>query len=116
MYDKRKTDGEEVVILSRVLPSEVNHGYERFTNKRVVEVNGKPVVNLRDVVRLIEEDPPGPFVVFKTEHDQVIVIDRTAAEADRDRIMAVYNITSDRSPDLVKAAGSAESLKLGLSD
>ena len=115
MYDKRKTDGEEVVILSRVLPSEVNHGYERFTDKRVVEVNGKPVVNLRDLMRLIEEDPPGPFVVFKTEHDQVIVIDRTAAEADRDRIMAVYNITSDRSPDLVKAAGSAESLKLGLS-
>ena len=63
----------------------------------------------------IEEDPPGPFVVFKTEHDQVIVTDRTTAEADRDRIMAVYNITSDRSPDLVKTTGAAESLKLSLS-
>jgi hypothetical protein len=115
MYDKRKAEGEEVVILSRILPSEVNHGYERFVDKRIVEVNGKPVGNLRDLVRLIEENPSGPFVVFKTEHDQVIAIDRVAAEADRARIMAVYNITSDHSPDLVKTAAAEESPKLSLS-
>jgi S1-C subfamily serine protease len=115
MYDRRKTEGEEVVILSRILPSEVNHGYERFVDKRIVEVNGNPIVNFRDLVRLIEEDPSGFFVVFKTEHDQVIAIDRVAAEADRARILAVYNATSDRSPDLVKTAAAEESPRLSLS-
>ena len=97
---KRSREDEEVVVIMKFLPSSANHGYERFTDKRIVEVNGKKIWNLRQLIQYVEDANDDPFVVFKTETNQVIVLDRSQVEKEQKEILETYRIPADRSPDL----------------
>jgi S1-C subfamily serine protease len=99
-------EGEEVVIIIKVLAGDVNNGYDDMVNTRVVEVNGKKIRNLEDLIRAVETDTENPFVVFETEHHQTIAIDRKKAEAAQAEILSIYRIAEDRSSDLKNAASS----------
>jgi S1-C subfamily serine protease len=98
--------GEEVVVIIKVLASDVNNGYGDMINTRVVEANGEKIRNLEGLIRAVETDTGNPFVAFKTEHHQTIVVDRKKAEAAHDEILSAYRIAEDRSPDLKEAASS----------
>jgi S1-C subfamily serine protease len=100
-------EGEEVVIIIKVLASDVNNGYDDMVNRRVAEVNGKKIRNLKDLVDFVETDTDKPLVVLKTVDDQTIAIDRKKAEAAHEEILSTYRIADDRSPDLKEAAGSS---------
>jgi S1-C subfamily serine protease len=97
-------EGEEVVVISKVLTSDLNNGYDDLVDSRIVEVNGNPILNLQDLIRTVETGTETPFVVFKTEHNQSIALDRKKSEAAQDEILATYRIAEDRSPDLKTAA------------
>jgi S1-C subfamily serine protease len=99
-------EGEEVVVIIKVLASDVNNGYDDMINTRVAEVNGEKIRNLEDLIRVVEQDTGNPFVAFKTEHHQTIVVDRKKAEAAHDEILSTYRIAEDRSPDLKEAAST----------
>jgi hypothetical protein len=97
---KPTREGEEVVVAIKVLPSDVNSGYEAFVDERIVEVNGDKVLNLRDLMRAVESNSGDRYVVFKTGSNEIIALDRTRVEAGQGEILATYEIPSDRSADL----------------
>jgi S1-C subfamily serine protease len=97
--------GEEVVIVIKVLADEINSGYENLVNDRIVEVNGKKILNLRDLIRAVEADSADPYVVFKTRDNDSIALDRRRAEASHAEILSTYRVTEDRSADLNAADG-----------
>jgi S1-C subfamily serine protease len=105
-------EGEEVVIIIKVLAGNFNNGYENLVNSRIMMVNGKEILNLQDLIRIVEAGTVAetgteePFVVFKTLEDRTIAIDRKRAEAAHDEILSIYRITEDRSSDLKTIASN----------
>jgi S1-C subfamily serine protease len=102
--------GEEVVIITKILPSNINNGYQEFVNDRIIEVNGQKILNLVELIKIIEGDPEDPFVVLKTESGRIIGLDRDEAQKEHRNILRSYRIASDRSADLELAA---ENLDIG---
>ncbi|MBW1717431.1 MAG: trypsin-like peptidase domain-containing protein [Deltaproteobacteria bacterium] len=101
LYNNKPTvKGEEAVIIVKILPSEVNNGYQEFVNERITEVNGKKIKNLWDLIRIVESGTEGRFVVFKNPLGNKIVLDRRMVEKEQDKILRTYRVPSDRSDDL----------------
>ena len=90
---------EEVVILIKVLPSELNTGYQDLVNQHIVEVNGQKISNLHELASIVDQSTD-EFIVFKTEHQQLIVLDQKQARAASRQVVQTYDIPTDRSPDL----------------
>ncbi len=91
--------GEEVVIIQKVLPAEINKGYEELQNRRIVEVNGRPIRNLKELVDFVETGAE-EFVVFTDQFDNQIVLERQKVKEEQERILSLYQVSSDRSDDL----------------
>lgn len=99
-----EAEGEEVVVILKVLSTEANEGYDRFAWWIVNEVNGEKVNNLRELVKIVEEETDKPFVVFRNKHGSTVVLDRNKATQSSAEILETYRISSDRSPDLQTSA------------
>jgi hypothetical protein len=99
-YGLPTTAEEQVIILSNVLPHNMNKGYQDLSECIISEVNGQKIHNLRSMVRIIEKITENPFVEFKTKEGIYIVLDRKAVEAAQDEILQRYDVPKDRSPDL----------------
>jgi len=102
-------EGEEVVVIIKVLASNLNNGYDDLVDSRIVEVNGKPIRNLQDLIRSVEKDAENPFVVFRTEGNQTIALDRKKSEAAHGNILSTYRIADERSSDLKSAVSNKAS-------
>lgn len=93
-------EGEEVVIITKILPSNINNGYQEFINDRIIEVDGKKILNLAELIKIVESNSRDPFIVFKTESGRIIALDRELAQQEHRNILKSYHIASDRSADL----------------
>ncbi len=93
---------EEVVLLIRVLASDVNLGYHENENLIIKKVNGKEISNLDELVTRVESTE-GEFVTFEDSNGRELVIERGLAGDTKPMILKTYRINSDRSDDLVKA-------------
>ena len=91
---------EEIVVLSKVLPAEVNSGYHDYHDFRIVSVNGKKVKNLKDLVEKVDQGKHSPFVEFQSAQGIQITLDRKKVKAAEKRIFEVYSVPADRSEDL----------------
>jgi S1-C subfamily serine protease len=111
-------EGEEVVIIIKVLAGDFNNGYEDLVNKRIRAANGKLIHNLQELIEAVETDTDEPLVIFKTGNNQTIAIDRKRAEAAHTQILSTYRVAKDRSPDLkvVASSKSADGRKMAGSD
>ncbi|RMG04583.1 MAG: PDZ domain-containing protein [Nitrospirae bacterium] len=98
-YKQKK--GEELVVAGKILPSEVNKGYENVLNDRIVKVNGEEILNLRDLIDKVEKGKNRPFTVFESEKGTRVIIDNRKAEETRDEIFKTYRVPADRSEDLI---------------
>jgi S1-C subfamily serine protease len=89
----------EIVILQKVLADKVNRGYHELESVRIVNVQGRRVRKLSDLVRVVDatEDE---FVVFETADQRQIVLDRQAAADRSETILRRYAVPADRSADL----------------
>ncbi len=87
--------GEEVVILSRVLPVEVNQGYHGTMDWQVSSVNGNKIKNLRELITAVEA-VKGPYVIFASESGIELVLDRKIVEAGQKQLFETYKIPKDR--------------------
>jgi hypothetical protein len=94
------TADEQVIILSNVLPHNVNKGYQNISEDIISEVNGQKIHNLQSMVHIILKSTENPFVEFKTKKGIYIVLDRKAVEAAQDEILQIYDVPKDRSDDL----------------
>ncbi len=95
---------EEVVIMTKVLDADINVGYNKHTDQRVVKVNGKKIINLTQMIAAIEAQGATDFIVFEMEKgDQLVLNNRRAAMIHGD-ILKTYGIVQDRSGDLLRLA------------
>ena len=102
LYQKgRQTvEGQQVVILSKTLPAEVNSGYHDVNDLHIIKVNGFKIHNLRALIRIIESKYNSPFVVFESRMGLKIVLERKRAENEQAKILKIYSVPADRSEDL----------------
>ncbi len=88
--DKRR----EIVVLTYVLPAEINLGYHRLGRLVISRFNGMSITRLADVVAAKALNPDGPFDVIEFEQDNpTVVIPRAELAAADARIAQVYGIS-----------------------
>ncbi len=90
----------EIVLLLRVLPSDINQGYHTTANWVIDRVNGKPIRDLKDLIRIVEQESEGPFVSFENRFGYRLILDKKKAIETGPEILSTYRIPADRSPDL----------------
>ncbi len=93
-------EGEQVVVILRVLAAEVNDGYQHTAHWVIERVNGRPILNMKELVRVIEKEDEEPFVVLESSRGRHIVLDRERAQESHPQVLATYRIAHDRSQDL----------------
>jgi hypothetical protein len=95
--DKLYVEKPEPVILTQVLPDEVNTFLTPYVHGVVEEINGVKIGKLADVkAALAKKNGNEPFVVVKLmEVNRPLVLRRDLAEAAHERIMKTYNIPED---------------------
>lgn len=92
-------EGEQVVVLLKVLATDVNEGYQDISNWVVDRVNGEKIWNMVDLVEKIEKSSE-PYIVLEDKYNKKIIIDRDKAINSSEDILEIYRIPSDRSNDL----------------
>lgn len=88
-----------VILLSRVMPDAINHGYKDMENSVVYSINGTPVNHMRHLIKLIESEQ-GPELKIITDYGNMIIINLALAKARNQHILDKYQIHVDRSADL----------------
>jgi hypothetical protein len=96
---------EQAIILSKVLAHDLNRGFENYEQSRITHLNGKKLLNMRDLVRRIETEKDSPFLVFTDKDGLQIVLNRERAAAAHREILDIYGVGADRSEDLAGAGG-----------
>jgi S1-C subfamily serine protease len=85
----------EVVVLTAILPDEVNSYLQGFQHSIVDEVNGVKIKTLKDVSEALAKKE-GEFVVIKLlEKNRPLVLKRTLAEEAHPKIMQTYDVRED---------------------
>ena len=68
---------KEIVILSHVIPADINLGYHSLRQEVVKSVNGKTITCLQDVLEAQKLNPDSRYDVIEFEHSNpTVVIDR----------------------------------------
>ncbi|OPL19641.1 MAG: hypothetical protein AVO35_10050 [Candidatus Aegiribacteria sp. MLS_C] len=94
----RTEERSRIVIITYVLPAEVNTGYQSIRNEIVSQVNGQQVSGLADLLQKLE-DAEGQYVVITTNLNNRIILDHSEAVGSNAEIMARYGIPADRRMD-----------------
>lgn len=94
-------ENQEIVMVLKFLPADVNQGYHQVAYWIVEEVNGHEINNMRELINLIEEDDEAEFVELRSPNKSVIVFDRVKAAESHQSILNTYRIPADRSADLL---------------
>jgi len=83
------------VVLTNVLPDEVNTWITPYAHSVVDEINGVKIKSLKDVqTALAKKDKPFIEIIL-LEKNRPLVLKRELAEAAHKRIMQTYNILED---------------------
>jgi hypothetical protein len=104
------TERKNIVVLTSILPDEINVGYENLTDIDIVQANGRRISTLQDLVDAVETNTQ-PYHVFLNKSGDQIVLDRAKAQERSAEILQRYMVTSDRSPDLKGAKPAAPARK-----
>lgn len=97
LSQKLYVERPEPVVLTNVLPDEVNTYLQGLYPALVDEINGVKIRTLADVkTALAKEDAKAGYVVVRmVDQGRPLVLKRSLAEAAHPRIMRNYNITED---------------------
>ncbi len=94
---------KQVVLMSHVLPHEINKGYDKLTNVIVKKVNGHPIAEMKDLLEALKT-PSGRYHVVEVDDfnwsGSRIIIDAEKEKQATGEIMDTFKILSDRSQDL----------------
>lgn len=85
----------EVVILTSILPDEVNSYLQGYQHGIVDEVNGVKIKRLKDIREAIKQGDEKFVVIKLLEKNRPLVLRRDLADEAHPRIMQTYNISSD---------------------
>ena len=92
-------DKKEIVLLTRVLPSELTKGYDRIRNVTITKVNGKSFKDFKEFVQILENSKER-FTVFEDEYNYKIVLKREDVLKKQKEILSRYNIKTYKSEGL----------------
>lgn len=95
LTDKLYVERPEPVVLTNVLPDEVNTWITPYAHSIVDEINGVKIRSLKDVQTALAKKEK-PFIeISLLEKNRPLVLKRELAEAAHKRIMQNYNIQED---------------------
>ncbi len=98
----QEKEKDEVVVLLKVLASDISRGDNNFGMWVIDKVNGKPIKNFKEFLSLMEQST-APFYLLEDNDGVKVIIDRKEAMARQKSILKKYNIEYDRSEDLREA-------------
>jgi len=94
---------KQVVLISHVLPHDINTGYAKVANAIVTKVNGRPITEMKDLLAALDH-PTGRYQVLEIDDHawfgSSVVLDVEKAKAATQELMKLLRIPSDRSGDL----------------
>lgn len=97
------SERSEIILISHVLPDDVNVGYHEIISPLVEKVNGVKISGMKDLIKAFEK-PLGKYHVIeldtKTSFGKRIVIEAETAAKASAKILSRYGIKSDRSENL----------------
>lgn len=96
-------DRKEVILMTQVLPADINKDYHHDNNLIIQKVNGEVIPDFKTFYEKMQAVDT-PFVVLETDDGYQVVIDRTEAANKQPSILARYGISTDRSKDLLPDA------------
>ena len=97
----QEKDKDEVVVLLKVLASDISRGDNNFGMWAIDTINGKPFKNFKefyDMMRNMKEK----FIVLADKDGVKVIIDKDEALDRQDELLKKYNIEYNRSEDLRK--------------
>jgi S1-C subfamily serine protease len=91
-------DTKEIVVLQRVLPSEISRGNYQYSYWIIDKLNGKKFDSFQSFAKMLESIKK--YAILENELGEKIVIDMNVSRKLKDKILERYNIEYDRSIDL----------------
>lgn len=101
-HGKKLFSDHNVVVLNRILPDDVNLGYQLIRDLVITEVNDHKIYSLKDLVQEVEASN-AKYLIFKSEEGEEIILDRQIAQTRHQVILNNYNILHDRSYNFIKS-------------
>lgn len=94
-YSFRPTeDRKDIVILSFVLPTEINQGYQQLSRIVVDSVNGVKINSMKDVLDAVEKTGDSDNIVITFEMDNpAVVIPKASLNPANAQVAKMYGIT-----------------------
>lgn len=96
-------DRKEVILMTQVLPADINKDYHHDNNLIIKKVNGETVQDFKTFYQKMQA-ANSQYILLETDDGYQVVIDRTEAATKQPSILARYGISSDRSKDLLPDA------------
>jgi len=99
LSEKRK----QVVLISHILPHDINTGYARVANAIVTKVNGREITGIKDLVAALDHPVDRYQILEIDDHawfGSSVVLDSEKAKIATQELMKNLRIPSDRSADL----------------
>jgi S1-C subfamily serine protease len=103
-YGRRDKSNRDLVLISYVLPHEVNVGYHDLGSQIISSINGIEISSMEDVVKALKNPVDGYHIIkFDNEiHSEgILVLDAKKVEAANKEILERFKIAKDRSDDLM---------------
>ncbi len=97
----KEEDKDEVVILLKVLASDISRGDNNFGMWAIDTINGKPFKNFKEFYAMME-NMEEKFIVLEDKDGVKVIIDKEEALGRQDELLKKYNIEYNRSEDLRK--------------
>lgn len=95
----RTKEKDEVVVLLKVLASDISRGDNDFGMWPIDKVNGKPVKNFKAFFKTMNA-LKDPYYILEDNDGIKVIIDHKEASEKQPEILSKYNIEYDRSEDL----------------
>jgi len=93
-------DRKDIILMTQVLPADINKDYHHDNNLIIKKVNGESVASFKSFYEKMQA-ANSQFTVLETDDGYQVVIDRTEAASKQPAILARYGISADRSKDLL---------------
>lgn len=90
---------KEYVILSEILPDQINVYDSSFVNKPLESINDKPIRSLDDVRKAFENKEPQFYIIKFMKSDMPLLLDAHQAHQLNDAILKKYNVPSWTFPE-----------------
>ncbi|HFQ61676.1 MAG TPA: serine protease [Epsilonproteobacteria bacterium] len=90
---------KEIVVLLKVLASDLTRGNNDFAMWPIEKINGETFVDFKDFYKKMQETKE-KYIVLEDKDGVKVIIDKAEARAKQSEILKKYNIEFDKSSDL----------------